>query len=211
MTPNNIEICPWFERVSAHVDGELPADQVNLVQAHVKTCALCSQVAGMDFRSDLSTERSVTYSEVEAVQSFQIQIPKVMRILLALIGSLIILSSAPDFIRGSTSGNALHDLRHLAIWQAAVGCTVIAASITSRLSRLIVVLITTFLALTATAVLYDLFTGHRGPWTDIGHVIEVVALLLLLVIAMPYLRLALARLIPRSKSDSRTLEKQLGS
>ena len=38
MTP-----CPQIPRVHAFYDGELPAEQAALVQAHLRTCAICSE------------------------------------------------------------------------------------------------------------------------------------------------------------------------
>jgi len=112
-----------------------------------------------------------------------------VRCALAIAGAAILVASAPDVVRGSTVGESLHDLRHLAIWQAAIGVAVVSAAATFRLSRLVLVLAGTFLALTAAAGLYDAVTGHSGPWSDPTHVLEVVAALLLLCLAWPYVRL----------------------
>jgi hypothetical protein len=112
-----------------------------------------------------------------------------VRIGLAAAGTALVVASTPDVVRGSTVGASLHDLRHLAIWQAAIGVAVVAAAATLRLSRLVLVLAGTFVVLTAAAGAYDVVTGHPGPWSDPTHVLEVVAALLLLCLAWPYVRI----------------------
>jgi hypothetical protein len=112
----------------------------------------------------------------------------------------IVVGSFPGFVRGNTSGDAFHDLRHLSIWQVAIGVAVASAGITTRFSRLILVMVAVFLLLTGVAVVYDLVTDHRGPWADPTHVIEVVAALVLARLAYPYTR----------TSARRTLQRRLG-
>jgi hypothetical protein len=112
-----------------------------------------------------------------------------LRVLLLIVGVFILVNSAPSFIRGNTSGDALHDLRHLAIWQAAIGVAVISSVITFRISRILTVMLGTFLALTAIATVYDIATGHQGPWTDYMHVLEVLAVLLVLKLIWPQIKL----------------------
>jgi hypothetical protein len=112
-----------------------------------------------------------------------------LRVLLLIVGVFILVNSAPSYVRGNTSGDALHDLRHLAIWQAAIGVAVIASAISFRISRILTVMLGTFLALTATASVYDIATGHRGPWTDYMHVLEVLAVILVLKLIWPQIQL----------------------
>ena len=111
-----------------------------------------------------------------------------LRILAIIVGLLIVFGSAPGFVRGSTNGDALHDLRHLSIWQVAVGLAVLSTGFTVRFSRILLVLVGAFLVLTGTAAVYDAFTGHRGPWTNPTHMVEVIAALILLRFSLPLAR-----------------------
>ncbi len=181
-------LCPWWERVSALVDGELPDAQHEMVLSHTQSCATCtallnqhSQFATLPSANAAVTSRlSMTFPQRNTPQ---------LRALLAIVGVLIILGSVPGFIRGNTDGNSFHDLRHLSIWQFAIGVGTLSAAISFRISRLLTVVISTFLMLTAVATIYDLVTGHRGPWTDPLHLVEIAAALALMRLIYPHLTL----------------------
>ncbi|MFT2520631.1 hypothetical protein ACMWQB_30985, partial [Escherichia coli] len=67
----------------------------------------------------------------------------------------------------------------MAIWQASIGLAVCSAATTFRFSRLLGTLLGSFLFFTFVSGVYDLLTGHRGPWSDPLHVLEVIAALLI--------------------------------
>lgn len=176
--------CPWEERVSALLDGELPVGEESLVRRHAVGCAAC-RALGIGVMGE---GPAATGDRLDAIlRALPERLSMPIRITLAVVGSVLIVASMPDFVRGSTTGDTLHDLRHLATWQVALGAAVVAAAVTVRLSRVVTVLVVTFLALTAIAGVYDIVTGHRGPWTDPTHVVEVVAVLLVLRLAWPHL------------------------
>lgn len=182
-------VCAWHERVSALIDNELSDDEKPMVLAHIKSCTTCQALTSIpDSLDPTDTRLSAT-----TTTTFLNMIPErpslPIRIALFLIGNFIVLYSAPEFVRGNTRGDALHDLRHLAIWQVAIGLAVITSAFSFRISRVLTVILTTFLSLTAVAVIYDLVTGHRGPWTDEMHIVEVFAVTLILRLIWPQLRL----------------------
>ena len=189
MTEKTSSTCAWQERVSAFLDNELSADEIPMVQAHIKSCATCQDLTSIP---DSKTVRGVT-SPATISNTFLNLIPErpslMVRVALLLVGVFIVVNSAPEFIRGNTRGDALHDLRHLAIWQVAIGLAVITSAFTFRISRVLTVILATFLSLTAVATLYDLVTGHRGPWTDEMHIFEAFAVVLILRLIWPQLRL----------------------
>lgn len=180
--------CGWAGRVSALIDGELPVDERSLVARHARGCPSCTALSTTDFvvGGEYPTAAAAAIAPLVGLPP---RIRAIVRCALAVAGAAILVASTPDVVRGSTVGASLHDLRHLAIWQAAIGVAVISAAATFRLSRLVLVLACTFLALTAAAGAYDAVTGHPGPWSDPTHVLEVVAALLLLFLAWPYVRL----------------------
>lgn len=190
MTIDSTVDCPWLERVSALMDGELPANENELVATHAQSCASCRVIlqSGTGRMSDSAGEQVP-----RLLSQFPSRMTPWMRATLIVVGTLIIVGALPDFIKGNTTGDALHDLRHLSIWQVAVGMTGIIMGFTFRLSRLIAVIAITFLSLTVIATIYDLLTGHRGPWTDPTHVGEVIAVVVLLRIAWPQMRLRTIR------------------
>lgn len=182
-------LCAWSERVSALLDSELPDAEQELVLAHARTCALCSKLKTTNNALPLIAPATTTNSRIDFLQLIPQRPSLRLRALLLIVGGFILVNSAPSFIRGNTSGDALHDLRHLAIWQAAIGVAVISSAITFRISRILTVMLGTFLALTAIATVYDIATGHRGPWADYMHVLEVLAVVLVLKLIWPQLKL----------------------
>ncbi len=180
--------CTWELRTSLLLDGELPHAEEELVRRHMASCRVCSGLAAADSTvagnpSGGRADRTV-FSMTPGVLRPSVR----LRIVAALLGSMIIALSFPDFVRGSTLGVTFHDLRHLAIWQTAVGITILAGAVTFRLSRLVVILVGSFLLMTLAAVVYDVVTGHRGPWTDPAHIAEVMAVMVLLAMISPRLR-----------------------
>jgi hypothetical protein len=190
MDQDRIKECLWGERVSALMDNELPKDQNELVLAHVRSCTRCALLVEQSQELEDALPRTASVSSgVSAEVNFGA--PSIgLRIFSGCLGAVIVLVSTPRFIQGSTGGDVLHDLRHLSIWQLAIGFGVLTAVFTTRVSRLLAVFIVTFLLLTGVAALYDLLTGHSGPWADPMHLVEVVAVLAILRLISPFLFLS---------------------
>ncbi len=181
-------LCPWWERVSALIDDELPDMQHEMVLSHTQSCSNCAALLNQHSGFETPPEVNVAITSGPTMVFPQRNTPQ-LRALLAIVGVFIIFGSIRGFIRGNTDGNSLHDLRHLSIWQVAIGAGAISASISFRISRLLSVIIATFLLLTTIATVYDLLTGHRGPWTDPLHLVEVAAVLAIMRLVYPHLNL----------------------
>lgn len=199
------EPCSWSDRVSALIDGELSENEQPLVRAHIKSCHACELLSRIDETIAIHP-RNPGERTSPLLNLFPDKPSLFIRSVLFLVGVFILANSMPAFVRGNTNGDALHDLRHLAIWQATIGVAVVFSAFTFKLSRILSVILITFLLLTVLATLYDLFTGHRGPWTDEMHILEVLAVLLLLRLVWPQLRL-LSRL---NRKKSNVQGKQVG-
>lgn len=194
--------CPWTDRVSAMLDDEIHGAEHEMVRAHAAGCTVCSAVISAP---SPQAERPGHDRVSEILSAIPERLSPSVRLSLVIAGMAILGASTPDFVRGNTMGDALHDLRHLAIWQVSVGVAVLSAAVTFRLSRLVTVMLTTFLGLTGAAAAYDAVTGHRGPWTDLTHVVEVVAVLLVLRLVWPRLRISTPRRrIPRVVESRRS-------
>lgn len=190
MDQNHSKACLWGERVSALIDNELPKDQNELVLAHLRSCTRCALLVEQSHELEGALPRTVSLSS-DVSLGVNFGTPSIgLRIFSGCLGAVIVLASMPRFIQGSTGGYVLHDLRHLSIWQLAIGFGVLTAVFTTRVSRLLAVFIVTFLLLTGVAALYDLLTGHSGPWADPMHLVEVVAVLAILRLISPFLFLS---------------------
>ena len=187
MDQDHNKTCSWSERVSALMDDELPMDQSELVLAHIRSCPHCATLVEQEDEFEGAIPRTVSVAR-DLSLGMNFGAPSFgIRIIAGFVGAIIVLVSTPRFIQGSTGGDVLHDLRHLSIWQLAIGFAVLTTAFTRRVSRLLVVLVVSFLLLTGIAAVYDLLTGHSGPWTDPMHLVEVVAVLAVLRMISPFL------------------------
>lgn len=189
MTTELVRPCPWTERVSAMIDDELPTVEMALVERHVMSCGACAVLVQGD-RSMVFMETSEDPIVPTLIDGLIPTPTRTMRLVLAMVGILIVTWSVPSYVRGNTNGDVLHDLRHLAIWQVAVGVAFLSGAMSFRFSRIVGTMSATFLLLTTLAAIYDIATGHRGPWSDPTHVIEVIAVALILRMSWPYLTLS---------------------
>lgn len=171
------------------LDDRLPADEVPLVRRHVAGCRECARITA--FEREMVMIETVDHVRIpDAIERLGAGPTRTMRVSLAAVGLFIVAWSVPAYVRGNTNGDVLHDLRHLSIWQVAVGVACLTGALSFRFSRMIAIMATTFLFLTALATGYDVVTGHRGPWTDPVHIIEVVALVVILRMSWPHVTLS---------------------
>jgi len=177
--------CEWVDRVSAFIDGELPEVERPLVQKHLARCGSCESMVRINnaFQQHHLVETKGTSVGLADKTS------PALKIAVGLFGLLNLIVAIPNFINGSTMGDEMHTLRHLAIWQATLGISVIAVARTFRFSRFVKVATITFLLATTAAGIYDLATGHSGPWKDPAHLLEIGALIMILVVAKPQFRI----------------------
>lgn len=190
--------CSWLDRTSALIDGELPRDEQELVRTHAKSCQVCGQFIELN-KMGIVTDPSQT--NIGRQIGVNLHRSVAGRVVLAIAGVVLTCFAIAGFLKGNGDAAGLHDIRHLSIWQVSLGMSVIALSLSFRLSLFLTSMTASFLALTGVATLFDLLHGHRGPWTDITHLVEVFALIILLVLTRPNLRLL--RTV-RSEPDQQT-------
>jgi hypothetical protein len=185
---NSFYDCPWFLRVSALADGELSNDEAELVRAHALSCDTCKRVSDFHELGVKTPGEEKLRSQRDTV--FMVVRPLPMRILLGIFGFSLVVFGVFNFVRGSDSGEGLHNLRHLGIWQGSLGVSVVLLSVFFRLSLFITATAVSFLVLTTVAFIVDLILGHSGPWTDYTHIVEVLAVVFLLVLTKPRAKLS---------------------
>jgi len=173
--------CPWWERTSAAVDGELVSDEVELVLAHADRCDRCGVLLGLDrapsamirldgppLRSDALTSRERRWLDGGWT-----------RRLLLVAAVVLVVEAVPAYLSGHGNGAEAHAARHLASWQIGFGVGLFVAAWVARLSSAILALAVTFAVLIVGATVIEAATAHRGPWADWVHVVELVAVFLL--------------------------------
>lgn len=105
-----------------------------------------------------------------------------------MIAAIVIVADAvPTYISGDGLTAEAHAARHLASWQIGFGVGLFVAAWMSRMSHAMLAFAGTFAALTIAAKAIDVIGGHRGPWADSVHLVELVGVFLLWRLAPSHL------------------------
>ena len=163
---NGVTACPWTERVSAELYGELPEAETALVRAHRRTCATCAALAAAGARPAPTAASWIPAAHARPA----------VRLLLAAAGGLLVVAAAASFVRSTGADVASLVARHLAMWQASLGIAAVTGAIRFRFSRIVTVMLATFVGLTATATVHseavegsaDDVVAHAGEVLDLA-------------------------------------------
>jgi hypothetical protein len=195
--------CPWIEVVSAAADAELGLLDREAALAHAARCPTCGAIAGVSigparpfgvggpFAQDAMSRRERRWLN-----------GKIARRLLIFLAVIIVAEAVPQYLVGDGFAAESHTLRHLTAWQVAFGVALFVAAKVSRMTSSMLAFATTFATLTITAKVIDLTVGHRGPWADPVHLIELAAVGLLWRIAPVHLSSAYVRWHATARADS---------
>jgi hypothetical protein len=123
------------------------------------------------------------------------------RRLLLVAAAVIVVEAIPAFVRGNGLSAECHPARHLASWQIGFGVGLFVAAWLSRMSHAMLALAATFATLTVTATAIDVIGGHRGPWAESVHLVELIGVFLLW-------RLTPAHLLPWRRSPDIAAERR---
>lgn len=171
--------CEWWEQVSAAADGELDPAARTAALDHAHRCARCGPMLATLQPSETLTPRSPIDGASLTARERRWLKGRWERWLLMVVAVVIVADAVPTFIRGDGFSAEAHAVRHLASWQIGFGVAVFVAAWMSRLSHAMLAFAATFAALTITAKTIDVIAGHRGPWADSVHLVELVAVFLL--------------------------------
>lgn len=188
--------CPWWEQVSAGADGELSEAERASADTHAATCPGCSA----SLRT-LGALRSWPRAAIEMDSSGASVLDQERlsdrerrwlggrwaRRLLVVAAIVIVVEAIPTYISGEGVSAESHAARHLASWQIGFGVGLFVAAWVSRMSHAMLALAATFATLTVIAKAIDVIGGHRGPWADSVHLVELVGVFLLWRLTPPHL------------------------
>lgn len=188
--------CPWWEQVSAAADGELAEPERVAAGAHAKTCPSCS----VSLRATAALRPAPHVETVTGSSSASVFDRARLtgeerrwfggrwaRRLLIVAAIVIVVEAFPAYVSGEGVSAESHAVRHLAAWQIGFGVGLFVAAWVSRMSHAMLALAGTFGALTVIAKAIDVISGHRGPWADSVHLVELVAVFLLWRLTPPHL------------------------
>lgn len=181
------DTCVFWERVSASLDGELPASERELIAAHQRRCAHCRTRTEALHALSLGQQKPAPPPQMTAVELRWFG-GRRGRALLALVGVAIATAGLPAMLNSDTADSAAHLARHLATWQIGFGIGLIVAARTTRLTHAMLALGATIALLTMAASFVDIVFGHQGPMAEGVHLIELIGVVLLWAIVPPQLR-----------------------
>jgi hypothetical protein len=188
---DGVTVCAWWELVSAAADGELDEADQSTAMEHARRCQTCSAIVAM--RPTIAgpqvaaavpapiDEAALTRRERRWLDE------RWTRALLIVAAIVIVVEAVPTYIGGQGLTAEAHVARHLASWQIGFGVGLFVAAWMSRMSHAMLAFAATFAALTIVAKVIDVIGGHRGPWADSVHLVELVAVFLLWRLAPTHL------------------------
>lgn len=191
-----VNSCPWWEQVSAGADGELPEAERAAADAHATTCPDCSaslRTLGT-LRPSMHAATAIDSSGASVLDPERLSDREQRwlggrwaRRLLVVAAIVIVVDAIPTYISGEGVSAESHAARHLAAWQIGFGVGLFVAAWVSRMSHAMLALAATFATLTVVAKAIDMIGGHRGPWADSVHLVELVGVFLLWRLTPPHL------------------------
>jgi hypothetical protein len=193
-----LRACPRWEDVSAAADGELSEPQRSRALDHARRCTSCGPIlAATSFGPDPIAVAAATEVETSVDRPVGIDPESLSprerrwlrarwtRWLLACAAIVIVVEAIPTYATGHGLDTHTHAARHLATWQIGFGVGLLVAAAMSRLTHAMLALAATFGVLTVVATVIDLVNGHRGPWAETVHLVELVAIILLWQLTPP--------------------------
>jgi hypothetical protein len=193
---NDVTVCAWWELVSAAADGELDDADQRAALDHAHRCPMCSTIVTM------SATPPIPVAAPDPIDTAALTLRerrwlggRWTRWLLMIAAIVIVTEAVPTYISGEGLTAEAHAARHLASWQIGFGVGLFVAAWMSRMSQAMLAFAATFAALTIVSKAIDVIGGHRGPWADSVHLVELVAVFLLW-------RLTPAHLLPWTRRPS---------
>jgi predicted anti-sigma-YlaC factor YlaD len=189
----------YREAISARLDGQDTGIRKDALETHLAACSECRafeieaadaqralRVAPADAVPDLSA-RIMSASRAEAPRSVAPirydERTDVLRVTLAVIGLIQLAMSIPALVLGDDAGMSIHMARHLGSFSVALAVALlVVAWRPERASSLLPVLSVLVLCVVATSVL-DVWQGRSTPGAEVGHVPELVGLLVVWLLA----------------------------
>lgn len=175
--------CAWTELVSAAADGELDDSDRRVALAHAQHCQHCSVLVAVSIPQPDPTIVGPVSSPIDAAALTKRERRwlggRWTRWLLMVAAIVIVADAVPTYISGDGLSAEAHAARHLASWQIGFGVGLFVAAWMSRMSHAMLAFAGTFAALTIAAKAIDVIGGHRGPWADSVHLVELVGVFLL--------------------------------
>lgn len=177
---NDVTVCAWWELVSAAADGELDEADQRAALDHARRCQMCSAIVTVSDTPSIPTAVPVPIDTAALTRRERRWLGgRWTRWLLMVAAIVIVIEAVPTYISGEGLTAEAHAARHLASWQIGFGVGLFVAAWMSRMSQAMLAFAATFAALTIVAKTIDVIGGHRGPWADSVHLVELVAVFLL--------------------------------
>jgi predicted anti-sigma-YlaC factor YlaD len=182
----------WIEAISARADGEDPAVDVRLLDAHLAGCSACRA-----FEASIGDDRrSLAVHEAEAMPDLSRRVGKLtaladrasawgaVRGLLAVVAIEVIVLALPALVLGEGEQH-VHEARHLGAFSVAYGVALLVVAVRPARARTVLPVAAVLGgALFITAVI-DLVSGNVPLLNETSHLPELVSVVLVWLLATP--------------------------
>lgn len=182
----------WIEAISARADGEDPGVDERLLDAHLQHCAPCRAFSA----AIEGARRRTLVTEATPIPDLSARVTKlnaladrasrwgVVRGLLVVVAIEVIVFAAPGLVLGSGDASA-HEARHLGAFSVAYGIALLVVAVRPARARTVLP-VAAFLAgaLVITAGV-DLASGSIPFDGEIGHLPEIISVVLVWLLAAP--------------------------
>ena len=182
----------WIEAISARADGEDPGVDERLLDAHLQHCAACRA-----FEAAIGGARRRTLvAEAAPIPDLSARVTKlnaladrashwsIVRALLVVVAIEVIAFAAPGLVLGSGDASA-HEARHLGAFSVAYGIALLVVAVRPARARTVLP-VAAFLALALVITAgVDLARGSIPFDGEIGHLPEIVSVVLVWLLAAP--------------------------
>jgi predicted anti-sigma-YlaC factor YlaD len=184
---------PWREAMSARADGEPMNIEPRLVDAHLATCASCRRFE----RNAHELRRAASVGAAPVLPDISGQVVKavraadrgsvwwVLRLALAVVAAQVIVLSVPALLLGHAGGSDSHVSRHLGSFSVAYAIGLLVVALRPAKARGMLPLAAALAGCLAITAIIDVISENTAVIAEVGHIPELVGLVLLWALAMP--------------------------
>jgi predicted anti-sigma-YlaC factor YlaD len=188
--PHDGECDATREILSAQIDAEAAADEIELAEAHLGRCVACSSFAvEMHHVDRLVRVRpaepipNLVGSVTSRVRPARLGRGGWLRPALGWVAVVMLVQSLPALLFGQASGTSPHLARHLGAFGAALAIGFAYAAWKPHRAFGLLPFTAALVATTTVSVIADVVTGSRTPIAELIHLTELVGLVMLWMVA----------------------------
>jgi predicted anti-sigma-YlaC factor YlaD len=182
----------WMDAISARADGEEPAIDDRLLDAHLASCASCRA-----FADNVPRLRRASLDVAEPMEDLSGRVVKavrladrnsvwwVLRLGLGIVAVQVLVLSTPALLLGHSAGSDRHAARHLGSFAVAYAIGLLVVALRPAKARGMLPLAAALAGCLGVTAVIDIAQGRTPAVTEFHHIPEVCGLILVWLLALP--------------------------